>query len=178
MFVTAIKGLSKLKLGYPVMSDKYNAIGYVLDATTPAEIMLGTALMAGDVQGTYIPVKDSGVVVTADNVNKVVGFALGSNVMVPRVFPADGPDKIFPGESGSCLIGGAIAVKLSAGADPLEQDKVYIVTASTDGAFAVGDITDGAVVVNVTKVQLPNWRFMGVSDTDEGFPVTAVHKGF
>jgi hypothetical protein len=178
MFITAINGPSKLKLGYPVMSDKYDAIGFVLDPTTPAEILLGTALMAGATQGTYIPVKNSAEVVTADNVNKVVGFALGANVMVPRVFPADGPDKIYPGDSGSCLIQGAITVRLSAVTDPLEQDKVYIVTASTDVNYAVGDITDGTTVVNVTKVQLPNWRFMGITDTDEGYKVTAIHKGF
>lgn len=177
MFITSVNGPSKLKLGYPVMSDKYDTISYVLNPTTPAPILLGTALMAGDVQGTYLPVKDSGVVVTADNVNKVIGFAVGSNVMVPRVFPADGPDKIYPGEGGVCLVEGGIAVRY-VGTAPKEQDKVYIVTASTDSDFAVGDITDGATVANVTKVQLPNWRFMGISDTDEGYNVTAIHKGY
>ena len=159
------------------MSDKYDTISFVLDPTTPAEILLGTAMMAGDVQGTYKPVKDSGVVVTADNVNKVVGFLVGANVMVPRVFPADGPDKVYPGEQGTCLIQGGIAVKYF-GTAPKEQDKVYIVTASTDNNYAVGDVTDGSTVVNVTKVQLPNWRFMGITDTDEGYQVTAIHKGF
>jgi hypothetical protein len=178
MFITAINGPSKLKLGYPVMSDKYDSIGFVLDPTTPAEILLGTALMVGAVQGTYKPVKDGYEVITADNVNKVVGFALGSNVIVPRVFPADGPDKIYPGDSGSCLIQGGITVRLSAETDPAEEDKVYIVTASTDAGYAVGDITDGATVANVPKVQLPNWRFMGITDTDEGYKVTAIHKGF
>ena len=110
MFITAVQGPSKLKLGFPVMSDKYDTIGYVLDPTTPAEILLGTALMVTDAQGTYVPVKDASVVVTADNVNKVIGFAIGSNVMVPRVFPADGPDKIYPGDSAVALIGGGIAV--------------------------------------------------------------------
>ena len=178
MFATSVKGISKLKLGYPVMSDKYDSIGYVLDPTTPAPILLGTALMVSTVQGKYLPVKDSGVVITADNVNKVVGFALGSNVMVPRVFPASGPDMVYPGESGVCLVGGAIAVKVALTVDPVEQDKVYIVTASTDGAYAVGDITDGTIVVNVTKVQLANWRFMGITDTDEGYKISAIQKGF
>lgn len=177
MFITAVKGPSKLKLGYPVMSDKYDTIGYVLDAAAPDKILLGTALMAGDTQGTYIDVANGYEVITADNVHKVVGFAIGSNVMVPRVFPADGPDHVYPGDSAVCMVAGAIAVKF-VGTEPKEEDKVYIVTASTDEAYEVGDITDDTVVANVTKVQLPNWRFMGITDTDEGYTVTAIHKGF
>ena len=178
MFITANKGPSKLKLGHPVLSDKYNAVPFVLAADAPKEILVGTALMAGDMQGTYAAVKDSGVVVTADNVHKVVGFALGNNAKVPTVFPAVGPDFIYPGEAGACLVEGAVAVKYTGTNAPKEEDKVYIVTASTVDGYAVGDITDGAAVSNVTKVQLPGWRFMGITDTDEGYTVTAIHRGY
>ena len=180
MFINAQKGPSQLKLGYPVMSDKYDTIGFVLDATTPEPVLMGTALLAGDVQGTYLPVRYANEVVTADNVNKVVGFVVGANVMVPRVFPADGPDKLYPGESGVCVVQGAIAVRFVGedGTEPKEQDKVYIVTASTEAKYNVGDITDGTTVANVTKLQVPMWRFMGITDTDEGYTVTAIQKGY
>lgn len=179
MFITANnKGPSQLKLGYPVMSDKYDVVPFVLDPTAPKEIIVGTALMTGDVQGTYKAVRDSGEVVTADNVNKVVGFVVGNNATVPTVFPADKPDYIAPGASAGCLVRGAITVKYAGETEPKEEDKVYIVTASTNDAYAVGDITDGTTVSNVTKVQLPVWRFMGITDMDEGFTVTAIHKGY
>lgn len=177
-FITATKGPSQLKLGYPVLSDKYDGIGFVLDPATPKEILLGTALMTTAVQGTYVPVKDAGTAVTADNVNKVIGFALGANVKVPRVFPANGPDRLYPGENGVCVVGGAVAVPYYGETHPEEQDKVYIITASTVTEFPVGGITDGTTVENVTKVQLPMWRFMGITDFDEGLEVTAIHKGY
>lgn len=178
MFITSHKGPSKLKLGHPVISDKYDVVPFVLDANAPKEILVGTALMTGDVQGTYAAVKDSGVVVTADNVNKVVGFVAGTNVKVPNTFPAAGPDHIYPGESGGCVVGGAIAVRYAGADAPKEEDKVYIVTASTNADYEVGAITDGKTTENVTKVQLPGWRFMGITDTDEGYTVTAIHRGY
>lgn len=178
MFITSNKGPMKLKLGHPVMSDKYNAVPFVLAANTPKEILVGAALMTTDTQGTYAAVNTSGVVVTADNVNKVVGFILGNNVKVPTVFPAAGPDYMAAGEAGACLVDGAIAVKFAGDTAPAEEDKVYIVTASTNAAYAVGDITDGKTAENVTKVQLPGWRFMGITDTDEGYTVTAIHRGY
>ena len=178
MFITSNKGPSKLKLGHPVMSDKYNAVPFVLAADTPKEILVGAALMATDVQGTYAAVNTSKTVVVADNVNKVVGFILGNNVKVPTVFPAAGPDYMAAGEAGACLVEGAIAVKYAGENAPKEEDKVYIVTVSTVEGYEVGDITDGAVVQNVTKVQLPGWRFMGITDTDEGVTVAAIHRGY
>lgn len=178
MFITSVKGPSKLKLGYPVLSDKYNAIPFTLSADTPTPVLIGTAVMTTDTQGVYATVKDSGVVVTADNVNKVVGFILGNNATIPSVYPADGPDTLSAGMSGACCVDGAIAVKFSGTTDPAEEDKVFIVTASTDSDYVVGDITDGTTVANVTKIQLAGWRFMGISDTDEGFAVTAIHKGY
>lgn len=178
MFITSQKGPSKLKLGYPVISDKYNAVPFTLSAETPEAVLIGTAVMAGDTQGTYTTVKDAGVVVTADNVNKIVGFILGNNATIPSEYPAVGPDTLAPGATGACLVEGAITVKYAGTTEPTEEDKVFIVTASTDADYVVGDITDGTSVANVTKIQLAGWRFMGISDTDEGYTVTAIHRGF
>ena len=178
MFISSIKDQTKLKLGYPVISDKYNSVPFMLDPTTPAPIALGTAVMATDVQGTYVAVKDSATTVTADNINKVVGFILGNNATVPHVFPADGPDMVYPGQFGAVCVDGAIAVKFVGETLPAEEDEVYIVTASSSDDYAVGDIVDGTEVANVTKIELEGWTFMGISDTDEGVQLTAIHKGF
>ena len=178
MFISSIKGQTKLKLGYPVISDKYDSHAFLLDPTTPAPIALGTAVMATAVQGTYVAVKDSAVEVTADNINKVVGFVIGNNATVPHTFPADGPDFVYPGQLSEVCVSGAIAVKFTGETAPEEEDEVYIVTASTSDDYAVGDIVDGSEVADVTKIELEGWTFMGISDTDEGATVTAIHKGF
>ena len=178
MFISSIKGQSKLKLGYPVISDKYNSKPFILDPTTPAPVALGTAVMATAVQGTHVAVKDSAVALTADNINKVVGFILGNNATVPHTFPADGPDMVYPGQVGAVCVDGAIAVKFTGETLPEEEDEVYIVTASTDDDYKVGDIVDGTEVENVTKIELEGWTFMGIADTDEGVQVVAIHKGY
>lgn len=178
MFISSIKGQTQLKLGYPVISDKYDAVPFILDPETAEPINLGTAVMATAVQGTYVAVKDSETAVTADNVNKVVGFVIGNNATVPHTFPADGPDMIYPGQTGAVCVSGAIAVKYAGEDLPEEEDEVYIVTASTSDDYAVGDIVNGAEVDGVTKVELEGWAFMGISDTDEGVQLTAIHKGF
>lgn len=178
MFISSINGQTQLKLGYPVISDKYNSKSFILDPTTPAPIALGTAVMATAVQGTYVAVKDSAVTLTADNINKVVGFVLGNNATVPHTFPADGPDMVEAGQVGAVCVDGAIAVKYVGETLPEEEDEVFIVTASTDADYKVGDIVDGSEVENVTKIELEGWTFMGISDTDEGVQLTAVHKGY
>ena len=178
MFISSINGQTKLKLGYPVISDKYNSKPFILDPATPAPVALGTAVMATAVQGTHVAVKDSAVEVTADNINKVVGFILGNNATVPHTFPADGPDMVYPGQIGAVCVDGAIAVKFTGETLPEEEDEVYIVTASTASGYAVGDIVDGTEVENVTKIELEGWTFMGIADTDEGVQVVAIHKGY
>lgn len=178
MFISSIKGQAQLKLGYPVLDYHYDAHSFVLDAETPEAIALGTAVMTTDVQGTYKAVKNSSVTVTADNVQKVVGFVLGNNATVPHTFPANGPDMVYPGKTGAVVVQGAIAVKFNGETLPKENDKAYIVSASTAEGYAVGDIVDGTTVENVTKVELAGWLFMGISDTDEGVKVTAIHKGY
>ena len=178
MFISSIKGQTQLKLGYPVISDKYNSKPFILDPTTPAPVALGTAVMATAVQGTHVAVKDSAVTVTADNINKVVGFIIGNNATVPHTFPADGPDMIYPGQTSAVCVDGAIAVKYVGETLPEEEDEVYIVTASTADGYAVGDIVDGSEVADVTKIELEGWTFMGVSDVDNGVQLTAIHKGY
>ena len=178
MFISSIKGQTQLKLGYPVISDKYNSKPFILDPATPAPVALGTAVMATAVQGTHIAVKDSETAVTADNINKVVGFIIGNNATVPHTFPADGPDMVYPGQVGAVCVDGAIAVKFVGDTAPEEEDEVYIVTASTDDNYKVGDIVDGTAVDKVTKIELEGWTFMGITDTDEGVQVTAIHKGY
>lgn len=178
MFISSIKSQTLMKLGYPVISDKYDSHSFILDSATPAPIALGTAVMATAVQGTYVAVKDSQTAVTADNVNKVVGFVIGNNATVPHTFPADGPDMLYPGQIGEVCVSGAIAVKFAGDTNPAEEDEVYIVTASTSDDYKVGDIVDGTEVENVTKIELEGWTFMGITDTDEGVTVTAIHKGF
>lgn len=178
MFISSINGQTPLKLGYPVLDYHYDAIPFVLDSTTPGAIALGTAVMTTAVQGTYKTVKDSGVTVTADNVQKVKGFVLGNNATVPHTFPANGPDMVYPGQTGAVIVQGAIAVKFVGDTLPAENDKVYIVTASTAVGYAVGDIVDGSVVSDVTKVELVGWLFMGINGTDEGVKLTAINKGF
>ena len=178
MFVTSIKGLTKMKLGYPVEDYHYNVRPFLLDATTPAPVALGTAVVATDVQGTYVAVKDAEFEITGDNINKFRGFIIGNNATVPHTFPADGPDMIYPGQHAGVVVDGAIAVKFTGETLPKEGDEVYLVTASTKEGYAVGDIVDGTQVENVTKIELEGWEFMGISDTDEGVTVTGVRKGF
>lgn len=179
MFITSNKGPSKLKLGYPVMSDKYDAVPFVLvvDADSQ-EILPGTALMVTDTQGTYKAVRDYKTELTKETIHKVVGFALGTNVKVPNTFPADGPDYIQPGESGVCVTSGTIAVEYL-GNDPKEADKVLVVTVAGTG-YPVGTIVSDTTTLptNAKAVQLVGWRFMGINDTDEGRKVAAIYKGF
>lgn len=177
MFISSIKGINKLKLGYPVISDKYNSKPFILDPEqTTAPVALGTAVMATAVQGTHVAVKDSAVALTADNINKFVGFILGNNATVPHTFPADGPDMVYPGQIGAVCVDGAVAVKYNGETLPEEEDEVYIVTASTSDDYQVGDIVDGSEVADVTKIELEGWTFMGIADTDEGAQLVAIHK--
>jgi len=177
-FITSIKGQVPLKLGYPVLDFHYDALPFLLDSTTPGAIALGTAVMTTAVQGTYKTVKDSGVTVTADNVQKVKGFVLGNNAKIPHNFPAQGPDMVQPGAYAEVVVQGAIAVKFNGSTLPQENDKVYIVTASTATGYAVGDIVDGTTVENVTKVALDGWLFMGIDGIDDGVQLVAINKGF
>ena len=180
MFITSNKGPSKLKLGYPVMSDKYEAVPFVLEISARSKAVVpGTALMATGVQGTYLAVRDnSDPVLTTNNIHKVVGFALGTNVKVPNTFPADGVDYIQPGETGACVVSGAIAVEYVGDTEPKETDRVCIVTVG-NAQYPVGTIvpTNTGLPSGVTAVQLVGWKFMGISDTDEGKKVTAIYKG-
>lgn len=176
MFITSIKGVTPLKQGYPVLDFHYDSHAFFLDAETEEPIELGTAVMATEVQGTYVAVRDAEV--TADNINKVVGFVIGNNATVPSVFPADGPDMVQPGARAEVCVGGAIAVKFVGDSEPEENDEVFIVTASTVKGYTVGDIVDGTEVENVTKIELEGWSFMGISGTDKGVKLTAIHKGF
>lgn len=178
MFISSIKGQTQLKLGYPVISDKYNSKPFILDPATTAPVELGTAVIATAVQGTHIAVKDSETEITADNINKFVGFIIGNNATVPHTFPADGPDMVYPGQVSAVCVDGAIAVKYNGTDLPEEEDEVYIVTASTNADYAVGDIVNGDDVENVTKIELEGWTFMGISDTDNGVQLTAIHKGY
>ena len=179
MFITSIKGVTPLKLGYPVLDFHYDSHAFILDAETPEPITVGTAVMATAVpggQGTYVAVRDAEV--TADNINKFVGFVIANNTTVPSVFPAQGPDVVHPGARGEVCVGGAIAVKYVGDTEPTENDEVFIVTASTAEGYAVGDIVDGTEVENVTKIELEGWTFMGISGTDKGVKLTAIRKGF
>lgn len=111
-------GFQKLMIGYPTVSDKYN-VGPAVNAG-PSDIYPGDAVftLGGQDHGDYVGSADIAKTSAAD----FAGFAVATNVNVPKTYPApEGPVPFGAGQAFGLMQSGYIAVKVKAA----DYDDIY-----------------------------------------------------
>lgn len=139
--------ITKLKKGYPTVSDKYDVSGGILGGDTAVEV--GSVLALTSESGVFEPV-------TANtDVELIAGIALAPNVKLTDIWSGDRRTMVQPGEAVNLCFNGLFAIEISAE----EAAKV------TPGA-KVG-FNAGAIVVHVesgSDTVIPNWFFTGCTE--------------
>jgi len=97
--------LKKFQIGYPTVSDKYNAYGATL--TGPANVEFGALLKKTSVVHRYEAFVATDTVAVSD----IAGIALATNVKLASTYPAAAV-VTMPGEVLSVLRSGNVAIKL------------------------------------------------------------------
>lgn len=136
--------ITKLKKGYPTVSDKYDVSGGVLGGDEAVEV--GTIMALTDEDGVFVPVS------AETPAEKVAGIALAPNVKLTDIWSGSKLTLIQPGEAVNLCFNGLFAAEV--GAD--------VVAAIKPGA-PVG-LKDGALVVFVeggTATRIADWFFTG-----------------
>ena len=136
--------ITKLKKGYPTVSDKYDVSGGILGGSAAVEV--GTVLALTATSGVFVPV-------AADTDAKdVAGIALSPNVKLTDIWSGDRRTMVYPGEAVNLCFNGLFAVEVA-----------------TEVAEAVkpGDkvgLDTGALVIHEeggTDEELVGWFFTG-----------------
>lgn len=158
-----IKGdITKLKAGYPTISDKYDVKGGVLEGTKT--LAYGQLVKLGSATGYYQAVDGDQTISAATD---IAGIRLAVNVKLINTYPGKGQALTYPGEAFDLCFRGFLAVPVTftytadeegqttnrdaAFAKLAANQKVYVTTAgafTTDstaidlGAVFTGTITD------------------------------------
>ena len=141
------KGIKKLMVGYPTVSDKYDVGPAVLEGST--SVLPGDVVMMGSVSGSYKAVS------TLTSMSQVAGIVLATNVKVPHQYPApEGPVAVEVGEAFGLLVHGFVAVACDETVveeDVVEGAPVYLTTA-------------GKITTVSTDNIATSWKFMGIKE--------------
>lgn len=175
--------ITKLKQGYPVISDKYDVKGGMLEGT--GNLAYGQLVKRGSATGYYTAVSGTNTISAASD---IAGIRLAVNVKLINEWPGKGQALTYPGEAFDLCFRGFVAVPVSftytndnegettnrdaAFAKLNEGEKVYATTAgvfTTDNtaididAKFIGITTDvvetvGAETTSVTCLAAINYK--------------------
>lgn len=164
-------GFQKLMIGYPTVSDKYN-VGPAVNAG-PSDIYPGDAVFTlGEFDhGDYVGSAD----IAETTVDAFAGFAVATNVNVPKTYPApEGPVPFGAGQAFGLMQSGYIAVKVKAAdyddiheGEKIELDANGLVGISTgsgydlEGYFTGVKEMHGAVAVAEIFIPFVKVTYMG-----------------
>lgn len=164
MFISG--GMTELSLGRPTTSDKYDASGFLLADSELNGVQPGAFLAFGPSRHRYTGIKAN---TTAGD---IAGIYIKPVIKSATTWPASnkGPE-LRAGEAGDCLIRGDIAVRLgdSESTSPKEGGTVFL---GTTGAEAGHVFTS----TSADRIELPNYKFLGISAVSDGVKLTAVRR--
>lgn len=148
------KKIKSLKKGYPTVSDKYDVAPAVLTGDTA--VLPGEAVMYTESTGLYKAVSN------AEDVSKIAGILLATNVKMPTRWPSDGKIETVAGEAFNLCFRGHLAVEIEKAnlvdADLVEGAKIGITLA--DGKFTTSSKIDDLTVVAIGEYE-------GVVETED-----------
>jgi hypothetical protein len=103
-----IKGdITRLKAGYPTVSDKYDVKGGILEGAN--NLAFGQLVKFGDATGYYKAVDGTQTISAATD---IAGFRLAVNVKLINTYPGQGQALTYPGEAFDLCFKGALAVQI------------------------------------------------------------------
>lgn len=156
-----IKGdITKLKQGYPVISDKYDVKGGVLEGT--GNLAYGQLVKRGSATGYYTAVSGTNTISAAKD---IAGIRLAVNVKLVNEWPAKGSPLTYPGEAFDLCFRGFVAVAVSF----TYTNDTEGSTTNRDAAFAklnqgekVYATTAGVFTTDSTAIDI-DAEFMGIT---------------
>lgn len=149
-----IKGdITKLKAGYPTVSDKYDVTGGILEGDS--NLAYGQLVKFGTATGYYKAVNGTQTISAATD---IAGIRLAVNVKLINTYPGNGQALTYPGEAFDLFFRGAIAVEVSF----TYTNDTAGSTTNRDAAFAklqankpVYTTTAGVFTTDSTAIALP-----------------------
>lgn len=153
--------IQSLMVGYPTVSDKYNAKGGVL---------VGDPVAFGDLVGFSGTTGYYTKLTTVADAKSVAGIVLATNVKVGGIYPHSTANTLtYNGEAFNLLLDGFIAVEL---------DNATVVAASTPEAkaAAVKAITDAIVEGAAANVDATNAKFSTTGTVDINATYTGIYE--
>jgi hypothetical protein len=155
---------ASLKEGYPVFINTDDIRAFTVLSTSDG-IPFGSLL----VRTANTKVYEAAQNLAADTIDEaidIVGVAMATNVKLNVTFPG-GTGTLVEyegGVQGDAMTKGEIAVPY-VGTEPDENDKVYLVTnEGTDETAELGRVTADSSLTDATLLELPQFRFSGISD--------------
>ena len=145
------KGFAQLKLGYEVNVNDTIRKTFTVHEDEVDGIRAGQPLVVTEVAQVYKTVDSLGA--AGDYTNKIAGICLDTLVKLDPCFPqSKGATPFMPGEQGSCIVQGEVAVEFI-GAAPTEGQPVFYNISEQKYTAETG-----------TNIPLTNMRFTGVTE--------------
>ena len=154
---------TQLKEGYATVINLNTIRGFTALVDGTDEIAFGALLVKTNTNRVYESAANADAVIDA---LEIVGVCEATNVKVNQVYPAQTtPITVKGGQQGNNMEVGEIAVP-HIGTAPTENSKVYMITVVGDQPAAQKGLVsaDAASVGTETKLELPNFRFTGLSE--------------
>ena len=155
---------AQLKQGYPTVINLNTIRPFTAKVDGTKEIAFGALLVKTTTNRVY---EDAANAATVTDPLQIVGVCEATNVKVNPVYPGStAPLTVKGGQQGNNMETGEIAVPY-VGTAPVENSKVYLITAvGTEPTAVKGRVsTVAAPVSDETKLELPNFRFTGLSES-------------
>lgn len=160
-----------LKEGYPVFINTDDIRPFTVKSDSVG-IPFGSLLARTTATKVYEAAQNlvAGTITTAQ---QIVGVAMATNVKLNPTFPGGQSSLVSydAGQQGDNMSKGEVAVQFVGNA-PIENSKVFLVTNNGDQpASTLGRVTADAAVGTETLLELPQFRFSGITDVAEGLTV-------
>lgn len=155
---------AQLKQGYATVINLNTIRAFTAKVDGTDEIPFGELLVRTTTNRVYEGANNADEVTDA---LEIVGVNEATNVKVNQVFPGQTtPITVKGGQQGNNMESGEIAVPY-VGTAPVENSKVYLITAiGTEPTAVLGRVsTVAAAVSDETKLELPQFRFTGLSES-------------
>lgn len=155
---------AQLKEGYSTVINLNTIRPFTALVNSTDEIAFGALLVKTATNRIYESAANADAVIDP---LQIVGVCEATNVKVNQVYPGQTtPITVKGGQQGNNMEVGEIAVAFI-GSAPAENSKVYMITVVGDqAATQKGKVSaDAASVGTETKLELPNFRFTGLSES-------------
>ena len=155
---------AQLKQGYATVINLNTIRPFTAKVNSTDEIAFGELLVKTTTNRVYESAANAAAVTDA---LEIVGVCEATNVKVNQVYPGQTtPITVKGGQQGNNMEVGEIAVPF-VGSAPVENSKVYMITVVGDQpAIQKGRVSTAAASVGTeTKLELPQFRFTGLSES-------------